>query len=107
MSYTIKWKHRITAANQKLPGAGMRSTMAWLLRRMADRIDGGKSIRYDYDTSPHIGDHQAAECIERGFQHANCLLAEMAHLQACEDALMKQHKALFADHASGAGASKP
>lgn len=97
MKVSIEWRHRIHATSQAMPGDGLRSLAAWLLRHAADRLDQGQSIRISYSTEPRVQSRLAAECIERGFSHANRLLADMAHQAACEEALKEHHAELFED----------
>ena len=97
MRVSIEWRHKMKATGQHEYGDGFRSVFAWLLRAAADKADGGKSIRVEYTTKPKISPRQSSDCIERGLAHANRLLAEMAHQEACEDALRDHMGELFED----------
>lgn len=94
-SVTVEWRHKIEATSEHQHGQGARSVVAWLLRHLADRLDDGQSLRVTYSTTPAIPTRLAADCIERGMAHANQLLAEMAHQEACDQALADVMPELF------------
>lgn len=95
MRVNVEWRHKIHVSSNAEQGSSLRSMSAWVLRHLADRLDKGQSIRVEYSTKPAVDPRMAADCIERGFSHANRLLAEMAHQQACEEALREHHGELF------------
>lgn len=97
MRVHVEWRHKLQATNHAQPGDGFRSVFAWMLRHIADRIDKGQSVRIEYSTTPRVSPRLAADCIERGLSHANSLLADMAHQEACERALLEHSQELFGE----------
>lgn len=92
---TIIWRHRTEAADRYLPGKGIRSRIAWWLRRVADKIDEGRSVRIHIQTEPGLSEADTAACITRGFEHANRLAGDLASQAACEQALKKANAEPF------------
>lgn len=92
---TIVWKHRIEASDHYRRGNGIRSRLAWWLRRHADKLDGGRSVRFYHKTTPELPEAEVSACIVRGIDHANRLLGNLAHQAACEQAMAKTNAELF------------
>lgn len=97
--HTIVWKHRLEATDHCRPGASLRSRLAWWLRRQADRLDAGRSVRLHHQTTPTLPPEEVAICITRGLEHANRLLGEFAHKAACEQSMQRTMPELFARQA--------
>lgn len=105
---TVEWKHRIEATDHYRLGSGLRSRFAWWLRRFADKLDQGRSVRINVQTQPRLSRADTAACIMRGLDHTNRLAGELAQQAACEQAMRKTCSELFdtnhpADHPRQAG----
>lgn len=91
----IAWGHRIEVADHHVSRKGARSKIAWWLRSMADKLDGGRSLRIKCHSTPQLPASDVSACIEQGFHHANRMLTNLAHQEACEQALKEKYTELF------------
>lgn len=87
---TIEWRHRLQAEDHYKSGAGVRARLAWWMRGLADKLDGGRTVRLQIDTMPTLPPADVSACISRGLSHANRLLGDFTHQAACEEALKKE-----------------
>lgn len=98
---TIIWRHRLEASDRCMSGAPLRSRLAWWLRRQADRLDAGRSVRLHHQTTPALPPEEVAACISTGLEHANRLLGEYAHKAACEQSMQRTMPELYAREEGG------
>lgn len=89
------WSHRIEAQDHYRPRSGIRSRAAWWLRQLADKLDGGRSVRINCQTTPVLTAAEVSTCLKGGLEHANRLLGDLAHHAACELALRDNCAHLF------------
>ncbi|MBN8411717.1 hypothetical protein ACSEE7_15005 [Halomonas cupida] len=74
---TASWKHRL----------------AWQLRHLADRLEGGKrTLTLDVDVRPGIPREDVDRCLGKGFALSQTLMTELAQHAACEN-IMRDAKA--------------
>jgi hypothetical protein len=76
--------------------ASWKERIAWRLRAMADKLDGGgRTIRIDYSIFPRVSRQDIDSCLGKGFEVTQSLLTQLAHQAACEDVMRDAKAELF------------
>lgn len=93
---TGHWRYDLTAQSQ-LPARPTRAQrLAWALRRWADRVDGGTSLRLTWHSRPKLTRAVVLQCLDAGLDNTSQLMAsELQHIPE-EHTLRREYPELYA-----------
>lgn len=98
--YKPEWRCMLSVTEGAESSTRWLTRLAWRLRRLADRLDGGgRTIRLDCRVTPELSREDVDDCLGKGFVVAQGLLTELAQQAACED-VMRDAKAELFDEAT-------
>ncbi len=99
--YKPEWRCTLSVTEGAETSAGWKTRLAWRLRRMADRLEGGgRTIRLDCQTTPVVSREDVDDCLGKGFLMAQGLLTELTRQAACEDVMRDAKAELFDEEAT-------
>lgn len=76
---------------------GFRAWLAWSFRRLADRIDGAKSMSVDIQSTPSLSEQQKNHVMNCGLNLANSLFQELVEAEALEEGMREALPELYRD----------
>lgn len=90
-SALVEW-HRRLAVNS---ASGVRQKVARAIRRIADRVDGRKSLVIEMTSTPALPKELRERIVRKGFDHMAALLMEAARAEALEAGMRTLHPELY------------
>lgn len=94
--YKPEWRCTLGVSDGATESANWKTRLAWRLRAVADRLDGGgRTIKIDCDISPKVRREDVDDCLGKGFIVSQRLLTELARQAACEDVMRDAKAELF------------
>ncbi|WP_342586421.1 hypothetical protein [Halomonas sp. S2151] len=91
--YKPQWQCTLNVTEGAEQTASWKNRLAWQLRQMADRLEGGRrTLILDVDVQPSIAKDDVDRCLGKGFALSQTLMTELAQQAACED-IMRDAKA--------------
>ncbi|MGR2738099.1 hypothetical protein ACUY1T_06565 [Billgrantia sp. Q4P2] len=97
--YKPEWRCTFSVNEGTEETSGWRGRFAWFIRSLADKLDGsGRTIKIDYDVTPHLSREDVDTCLGKGFAVTHSLLTQLAHQAACEDVMREAKAELFEEH---------
>ncbi|QFT86160.1 hypothetical protein FIU88_14435 [Halomonas sp. THAF12] len=94
--YKPEWRCTLSVTEGAEASASWKTRLAWRLRRLADRLDGGgRTIRLHCHTEPTVAREDIDDCLGKGFLLAQGLLTELTQQAACEDIMRDAKAELF------------
>ena len=69
--------------------------LAWMLRRIADRLDRKDSFAFKFNSNPQLTLHYRNRCIERGMEVALALMAESVRYESIDHHLQEKYPELW------------
>ncbi|NGO90500.1 hypothetical protein [Vreelandella stevensii] len=86
--YRPEWQCTFSVNEGAEESANWKERIAWRLRQIADRLEGGgRTVKIDYNVSPHVSRDEVDTCLGKGFEVTQRLLTQLARQQACEDVM--------------------
>ena len=94
--YKPEWRCTLDVTEGPDPTARWKTRLAWRLRALADRFDGGsRTMKIDCNVAPALTREEVDTCLGKGFEVAQGLLTQLAHQAACEDVMRHAKADLF------------
>jgi hypothetical protein len=87
--------HAMNSEGAKEHKRGLRHWLAWLVRGMADRIDGAESMTIETTSIPVIRMSERSAIINCGLAHAKNLFVESVRYEATEQAMREELPELY------------
>ncbi|MDR5866709.1 hypothetical protein [Halomonas koreensis] len=101
--YKPEWRCTLSVTEGAEDSTDWKTRMAWRLRRMADRLEGGgRTIKLDCQVSPEVAREDVDDCLGKGFAVSQRLLTELAQQAACEDVMRDAKAELFEEQETAA-----
>ncbi|WP_163649798.1 hypothetical protein [Modicisalibacter sp. 'Wilcox'] len=95
--YKPEWRCLFSVSDGAEESSTWKERLAWRLRAFADRLDSsGRTLKIDYNISPHVSREDIDTCLGKGFEVTQGLLTQLAHQAACEH-VMRDAKAELYD----------
>jgi len=95
--YKPEWQCTFNVNEGVEASAGWKARLAWQIRALADRLDGGgRTIKIDCNVTPEVSREDVDSCLGKGFALTQSLLTQLAHQAACEDVMRDAKAELFA-----------
>lgn len=80
--------------------------LAWILRRIADRLDRRDSFALKFESDPELPIHYRNRCIERGMEVALSLMAESVAYESMDHHLQSKYPELWQGPATNSEESR-
>ncbi|MCE8004020.1 hypothetical protein [Billgrantia ethanolica] len=97
--YKPEWRCTFSVNEGATETTGWRERLAWLIRHMADKLDGsGRTIKIEYDVTPAVSREEVDTCLGKGFAVTQSLLTQLAHQAACENVMREAKAELFEEN---------
>lgn len=94
--YKPEWRCTFSVNESADESASWKERVAWQLRDLADRLDGGsRTLKIDCDVTPTVSRDEIDTCLGKGFAVTQSLLTQLAHQAACEDVMREAKAELF------------
>ena len=94
--YKPEWQCTFSVNEGVEASAGWRERIAWHMRALADRLEGGgRTIKIDCSVTPQVSREEIDTCLGKGFAVTQSLLTQLAHQAACEDVMRDAKAELF------------
>ncbi|GHE20849.1 hypothetical protein [Halomonas urumqiensis] len=94
--YKPEWRCTFSVNEGAEESASWKSRLAWRLRDIADRMEGGgRTIKIDCNVSPEVSRQEMNTCLGKGFELTQSLLTQLAHQAACENVMRDAKAELF------------
>ena len=91
-----RFKFRVYARDSyKKYQSGFSSWLAWMFRALADRLDGGESIRVFMVSNPVLSDAERARIFNTGMKLSSDLFEEAVEIEAIENGIRESMPELY------------
>lgn len=96
------YKYQLSLRSEPSAHPTLTQRLAWLLRRWADRLDGGWSLSFNYYTEPELSRARLANCLNCGLDKTGELVKSELESTITDDFMRRQHPSLYpSTHATG------
>ncbi|CAM3598305.1 MULTISPECIES: hypothetical protein [Halomonas] len=97
--YKPEWQCTFSVNEGAEESATWKERVAWRLRGVADRLEGGgRTVKIDYRVTPMVSPQEVDTCLGKGFEVTQRLLTQLAQQQACEDVMRHAKAELYEQH---------
>ena len=94
--YKPEWRCTLDVTEGPDPTARWKTRLAWRLRALADRFDGGsRTMKIDCNVTPALTREEVDTCLGKGFALSQNLMLQLANHSACEDILRDAKAELY------------
>lgn len=91
------WRYRLELRCGPPDRSTRTQRLAWALRRCADRLDGGCSLRLTYHTTPRLSHDVLLQCLRGGLNNVVALVKSELQRMTEERVLRREFPELYAE----------